>query len=92
MAVLHFGTLWVQKGFPGGISGKEFVYNAGYVGLIPGSERYPGVEYGNSLQYSCLENPVNRRLWWARVHGVSESDKTERTHTHTYIHTKYIMR
>ena len=43
--------------------------SAGDVGLIPGSERSPGEENGNSLQYSCLGNPRERRAWWATVHG-----------------------
>ena len=63
----------LDKSLPGWKCGKEFVYNAGYVGLIPGSERYPGVEYGNSLQYSCLENPTDSRAWWATVHGLAKS-------------------
>ena len=50
--------------------------NAGDVrdtGLIPGSGRSPGKGHGNPLQYSCLENPVDRRAWWAPVHGVIKS-------------------
>ena len=38
------------------------------VGLIPEWGRSPGGGHGNSLQYSCLENPMNRRAWWATVH------------------------
>jgi len=37
---------------------------------IPGSGRYPGEGNGNPLQYSCLENPMDRGAWWATVHGV----------------------
>ena len=47
--------------------------NEGDLGLIPGLERYPGGENDNPLQYSCLENPINRGAWWATVHGVTES-------------------
>ena len=55
------------------------------VGLIPGSGRSPGGGNGNPLQYSCLENPMDRGAWWAMVHGVEkEVDTTEQlTHTHT---------
>ena len=42
-------------------------------GLIPGSGRSPGEGNGNPLQYSCLENPINRGAWWAAVHGVTRS-------------------
>ena len=45
--------------------------------MIPGSGRSPGVGNDNSLQYSCLENPIDRGAWWAAVHGVSESGTTE---------------
>ena len=41
--------------------------------LIPGSGRSPGEENGNPLQYSCLENPMDGRAWWATVHTVSKS-------------------
>ena len=41
--------------------------------LIPGSERFPGEGHGNPLQYSCLENPMDRGAWWAAVHRVSQS-------------------
>ena len=46
-------------GFPGGSDGKVSVYNAGDLGLIPGSGRFPGEGNGNPLQYSCLENPMD---------------------------------
>ena len=57
-------------------SGKESARNAGDAGdtgLIPGSRRSPGGGHGNSLPYSCLENPMDRGAWWATVHGVSKS-------------------
>ena len=46
--------------------------NAGDVGSIPGSGRSPGEENGNALQYSCLENSMDRGAWWAVVHGVTK--------------------
>ena len=50
------------------------------VGSIPGSGRSPGEGNGNPLQYSCLENPMDRGAWWATVYGASkESDMTEAT-------------
>ena len=49
------------------------------VGSIPGWGRSPAVGHGNPLQYSCLENPMDRGAWWATVPGVTESDMTEVT-------------
>ena len=48
-------------------------------GLIPGSGRSPGEGNGNSLQYSCLKNPMDRGAWQATVQGVAELDRTEAT-------------
>ena len=56
---------------PQWLSDKESACNAGDVGLIPGLGRSPGEGYGNPLQCSCLENPMDRGTWWATVHGVS---------------------
>ena len=58
---------------------KESVCNAGDTGdagLIPGLGRSPGEGNGNPLQYSCLENPMDRGAWWATVHGVAEESGT----------------
>ena len=49
----------------------------GKMGLIPGSGRTLGVGNGNPLQYSCLENPMDRRAWWTIIHRVAESDTAE---------------
>ena len=67
----------IYTGFPGGSVVKNLPVSAGDGGLIPGSGRSPGEGNGNPLQYSCLGNPVIRRVWWATVHGVmKESDMT----------------
>ena len=63
-------------GFPGGLVGKESTCNAGDAGSIPQSGRSPGGGNGNTLQYCCLENHMNRGAWRATVHGVAESDTT----------------
>ena len=54
---------------PGGSDGKESACNAEDLGLILGSGRSPGEQNGNTLQYSCLENPMDRGAWRATVHG-----------------------
>ena len=59
--------------FPGGSDGRVFACNVGDLGLIPGSERYPGEGNGNPLQYSYLENSMDGGAWQAIVHGVSKS-------------------
>ena len=48
-------------------------------GSTPGSGRFPGGGHDNPLQYSCLENPMDRGAWWATVRGVTELDTTEAT-------------
>ena len=60
-------------GFPGGLNGKESAYNAGDSGSIPGSGRSPGERNGNPLQFSCLENSMDREAQWATVHEVTKS-------------------
>ena len=63
----------VNQGSPRGSGGKEPACNAGDLGSIPGSGRSPGEGNGNPLQYSCLENPMDREAWRAAVHGVTKS-------------------
>ena len=66
--------------FPGGSVVKNLPVNAGDVGLIPRSGRSPGKGSGNALQYSCLENPMDRGAWWATVHEVARvKDMKENT-------------
>ena len=60
-----------QMGFPGGSVVKNTPANVGDMGLIPGSGRSPEGGTGNPLQYSCLENAMDRGAWWATVHGVA---------------------
>ena len=59
--------------FPGGSNGKKCACNAGGLGSIPGLGRSPGEGNRNPLQYSCLENPMDRRAWQSTVHGVAKS-------------------
>ena len=61
------------RGFPGGSEDKASACNARDPGLIPGLERSPGDGNGNPLQYSCLENLMDRGAWRATVHGVAKS-------------------
>ena len=51
------------------------------VGSIPGSGRFPGGRHGNPLQYSCLENPMDRGAWPATVHGVAQSPTRLKRHS-----------
>ena len=67
-------SLW---SFPGGSGMKTPPANAGDTGLIPGWGRSPGGGNGNLLQYSCLENPMDRGAWWATVHRVRHDWATE---------------
>ena len=60
-------------GFPGGSAGKESACNGRDLGLIPELGRSPGEGNGYPLQYSCLENPMDRGAWWATVPGVTKS-------------------
>ena len=58
---------------PGGSDGKESACNTGNSVSIPVSGRYPGGRHSNPLQYFCMENPMDRGVWWATVHGVEKS-------------------
>ena len=69
--------MYIHTGFPGSTVIKNLPDNASDLGLLPGLGRSLGIGNGNPLQYSCLGNPMDRGAWWARVHGVAESDRTE---------------
>ena len=64
---------------------KASACNAGDLGSIPGSGRCPGEGNGNPLQYSCLENPMDRGAWWATVHGVAKSRTRLSDFTHSSL-------
>ena len=84
----HTASRWASwdlnpepPGFPGGSDGKASACNAGNLGLIPGSGRSPGEGNGNPLQYSCLENPMDRgTLVGYSSWGLKELDMTKRLH------------
>ena len=72
------GSVGISKqgplaGFPGGSGGKESACNTGGLGSIPGLGRSFGGGHGNPLQCSCLENPLDKGIWWATVHVVVKS-------------------
>ena len=80
--------------FPGGAVIKEPPASTGDsrgAGSVPGSGSSPGGGHGNPLQYSCLENSMNRRSWQTIVHGISESDTTVRTCARTHTHTPVVL-
>ena len=70
---IYIFLLEAEGSFPRGSESKESACNAGDLGLIPGLGRSPGEGNGNPLQYSCLENPMDRGACWAAVHGVAKS-------------------
>ena len=72
------GSVGISKqgplaGFPGGSGGKESACNTGGLGSIPGLGRSFGGGHSNPLQYSCLENPLDKGTWRATVHVVVKS-------------------
>ena len=75
------------NGLPWWVMGKETACNAGVAGSIHGSGRYPGGGHGNPLQYSCLENPMDRGAWWTTAHGIAKSQTglKQLEHTHTIV-------
>ena len=72
-------------GFPAGSDSKESAFNAEDQALTPGSERSPGEGNGYPLQYSCLENPMDRGAWQAIAHGFTKSWTQLSDNTFTFI-------
>ena len=72
----NYGQTGLPVGLHGGLVRKESACNAGDPHLIPGSERSPGEENGNPLQYSCLGNPMERGAWQVTVYGVAKELNT----------------
>ena len=68
-----FKLVYNTLGFPDDSDGKESACNMGIPSLFPGLGRSPGEGNGYPLQYSCLENSMNRRAWWATVYGVAKT-------------------
>ena len=80
--IVIYNLPFKKKGFPNGSDDKESACNVGDPGSIPGSRRSPREGNGNPLQYSCLENPMDRGAWRARVQGVIKS-QTPLSNSHT---------
>ena len=79
--------MYSKMSYLNGLAHKESACNArdtGDTGSIPGSGRSPGGVNGNPLQYSCLENPMDRGAWWTVVHGVAKSQVQLTTHAQQY--------
>ena len=72
IVVLIYISLMISEGLPRWLSGKESASHTGDSSSIPGLRRSPGEGNGNPLQYSCLENSMDRGAWWATVHGVTK--------------------
>ena len=82
LLLLHF-RVTPATSFPGGSDGKEPACSVGDPGSIPRLGRSPGEGNGKSLQYSCLENPMDGEAWKSTAHGsAKELDTTERLHFH----------
>ena len=74
MSIVYYfdRTHFSFEGFPGSSVSQKSTCSAGDLGSISGSGRSPGEGNGNRFQYSCLENPMDRGAWWAKVHGLAK--------------------
>ena len=77
----------VFQGLPRWLSGKESVCQAGDVGSIPWLGRSPGEGNGNSVQDSCLGNPMDRGVWWIQAHGVARESDINKQQLYSRHHT-----
>ena len=75
--MVKYTVVYLYLGLPCDSDGKKSAYTMGVPGSIPGLGRSPGERNGNPLQYSCLEDAMDRGTWWATVHGITEFDLTE---------------
>ena len=93
---MHWRRKWqptpvpVIKGLPWWHSGKEFAFNAGNMGSILSSERSPGGGNVNPLQYSCLENSMDRGAWQLQFKGSKELVRTEGLNTHAPVIKQFV--
>ena len=81
LPVMVCGTTVFHEIISGGSDSKESVCNVGDLGSIPGLGRFPGERNGKPLQYSYLENSMDREAWQDTVHGVPKSQTQLSTHT-----------
>ena len=86
MYILTNIWIYIFLSFPGSSDGKESACNAGDPGSTPRSRRCPGEGNSNPLQYSCMENSMDREFWRATVNGVRHNLVTNTFTFHKYIH------
>ena len=91
----HELTIWIShpsgQGHPRWPAVKNLPSNAGGIAWIPRSGRFPGGRHGNPLQYSCLENPMDRGAWRATVHGSHRVGHDWSDFSGTHMHTSVFL-
>ena len=89
MPKFYFKRAYRERELPRWLSGKEYLpansEDSGDAGSVSGSERFPGGGNGNSLQYSSLENSMDRGALWAAVHGETKSQRRLSEHIEKYV-------